>query len=163
MRRYGLHAVLAAAIILLDQLTKAVIVRTVPYYGSLPVIPGFLDLTHIRNSGAILGLFGQMKQPWMTVILLVLNAAALGLVIYYFSKTAQRERLVRLALALIAGGALGNIVDRLARGYVIDFVDMHAGRFHWPTYNVADACITIGAVLLIAGVIFRGPHASDPV
>jgi len=163
MRRWGLHAVLVAAIILLDQLTKALIVRTVPFYGTVTVIPGFLDLTRIHNKGAILGLFGGTGQPWTTVLLLLSNAVALGLVAFYFSRTTERERFARLALTLVAGGALGNIVDRIIRGYVVDFVDMHAGTLHWPVYNVADACITVGAVLLVAGIIFRRPHASDPV
>jgi len=163
MKRYGLHAALAAAVILLDQLTKSLIARTVPFYGSVRVIPGFLDLTHIHNRGAILGLFNSSERPGTTVLLLVLNAAALALVVYYFSKTTEKERAARLGLALIVGGALGNVIDRLTRGYVIDFVEMYAGQFHWPTYNVADASITIGAVLLIASVVFRRPHASDSV
>jgi len=163
MKRYGLHAALSVSVILLDQLTKALIVKTVPFYGSVKVIPGFLDLTHIHNKGAILGLFNRSEQPWTTVLLLLLNAAALGLVIFYFSKTAEKEGVARLALAMIVGGALGNVVDRITRGYVVDFVEMHVGKFHWPTYNVADASITIGAVLLIASVIFRRPHASDSV
>ena len=163
MKRYGLHAALAAAIILLDQLTKALIVKTVPFYGSVRVIPGFLGLTHIHNKGAILGLFNRADQPWAPVLLLLLNAAALGLVVFYFSKTSDRERIARLALAMIVGGALGNVVDRIARGYVIDFVEMHFGKFYWPTYNVADASITIGAVLLILSVLFRRSHASDSV
>ena len=163
MKRYGLHAALSASIILLDQLTKALIVRTVPFYGSVEVIPGFLDLTRIHNKGAILGLFNRSEQPWTTVLLLLLNAAALGLIIFYFTKTTEKERVARLALAMIVGGALGNVIDRITRGYVVDFVDMHIGKIHWPTYNVADASITIGAVLLIASVIFRRSHASDPV
>ncbi|MCX6565417.1 MAG: signal peptidase II [Candidatus Aminicenantes bacterium] len=163
MKRYGLHAALSASIIVLDQLTKALIVKTVSFYGSIAVIPGFLELTHIHNKGAILGIFNRTEQPWTPVLLLLLNAVALGLVIFYFSKTTEKERVARLALAMIVGGALGNVVDRITRGYVVDFVEMHVGKFHWPTYNVADASITIGAVLLISSVIFRRPHASDSV
>jgi signal peptidase II len=163
MKRYGLYAALSASIILLDQLTKALIVKTIPFYGSVEVIPGFLDLTYIHNKGAILGLFNRSEQPWTTALLLLLNAAALGLVVFYFSKTKDKERVTRLALAMIVGGALGNVVDRITRGYVVDFVEMYAGKFRWPTYNVADAAITIGAVLLIASALFRRPHASDSV
>jgi len=163
MKRYAPYAALAGLIIVLDQIAKALIVRNIPFYGSVKVIPGFLNLTHIHNKGAILGIFNGAEHAWAPVALLLLNAVALTLVVYYFSKTTEMERAARIALALIAGGALGNVVDRIARGYVVDFVEMYAGRFHWPTYNVADSCISIGAVVLVLTVILRRPHASDPV
>ncbi len=163
MKRAGWYAALAGLVILIDQAAKALIVNNIPFYGSARVIPGFLNLTHIHNKGAILGIFNSAEYAWAPIVLLVLNAAALALVIYYFSKTSESERAARLGLALICGGALGNIVDRLARGYVVDFIDMSVGSFHWPTFNVADSCISIGAVLLIFSVLFRRSHASDPV
>jgi signal peptidase II len=163
MRRHAPHALLVAAIILLDQATKALIVRAVPVYSSVRVIPGFADLTHIHNKGAILGFFSQSESPWMPFILLGLNLAALALVLWYYSKTAIEERGVRTALALIVGGAVGNMIDRIVRGYVVDFIELAVGRFHWPTFNVADSAITIGAVLLLFTVVFRRPHASDSV
>jgi signal peptidase II len=163
MKRYGIYAALAALVIGLDQLTKALIVKNIPFYGSVKVIPGFLDLTHIHNKGAILGILNSSEHAWTPVVLLLLNAAALTLVLYYFSKTSEEERAARFGLTLIVGGALGNVVDRIVRGYVVDFVEMYAGRFHWPTYNLADSCISIGAVILILSVILRRPHASDPV
>ncbi|MHB8054767.1 MAG: signal peptidase II [Candidatus Aminicenantales bacterium] len=162
MKRYGIYGSIAALIILLDQAVKALVVKKIPFYGTVEIIPGFLDLTHIHNKGAILGLFNRSGAPWTPILLLVLNAVALILVIFYFSKTTDKERVARLALAMIVGGALGNVVDRLLRGSVIDFIDMHAGKLHWPTYNLADACISIGAILLIFSVVFRSPHASDP-
>jgi len=163
MKRIGLYALLSGAIILLDQAVKALVVKNIPFYGTVKVIPGFLDLTHIHNKGAILGFLNRSENAATPFILLGLNIAALVLVALYFSKTTEKERLARFALAMIVGGALGNIVDRLIRGYVVDFIDMYAGKFHWPTYNVADSCISIGAVLLIFSVLVRRPHASDPV
>ena len=162
MKRYGKYAALSALIILLDQAAKALVVSKIPFYITVKIIPGFLSLTHIHNKGGILGFLNRSELPWAPILLLVLNAAALTLVVYYFSKTSDKERLTRLALAMIVGGALGNVVDRIARGYVVDFIDMYAGKLHWPVYNVADSCISIGAVLLIFSVIFRRPHASDP-
>jgi len=163
MRRHAPYALLAAAVILLDQATKALLVRTVPFYSSVRVIPGFVHLTHIHNRGAILGFFSQSESPWTPFILLGLNLAALTLVFWYYSKTAREERGMRTALALIVGGAVGNMIDRIARGYVVDFIELSIGRFHWPTFNVADSGITIGAVLLLFTVVFRRPHASDSV
>lgn len=163
MKHYRPYAALAALVVLLDQVSKAVVHKFIPFYDSIKVIPGFLNLTHIHNKGAILGIFNSSGRSWTPVLLLLLNAAALGLVVYYFSKTSEKERAARIALSLIVGGALGNVVDRIARGYVVDFIEMYVGRFHWPTYNMADACISIGAVVLILSVIIRRPHASDPV
>ncbi len=163
MKRFLPYAALSGLAILLDQVTKALIVARVPFYGSVKIIPGFLNLTHIHNKGAILGIFNSETHSWTPILLLFLNAAALTLVLYYFSKTSEKERAARLGLALIVGGALGNVIDRIARGFVVDFIEMYAGKFHWPTYNVADSGITIGALILIFSVIFRRPHASDPV
>ncbi|MBN1939389.1 MAG: signal peptidase II [Candidatus Aminicenantes bacterium] len=163
MKRFAPYAALAGLVIVLDQVSKALIVAHVPFYGSVRLIPGFLKLTHIHNKGAILGLFNSSEYSWAPALLLVLNAAALALVLYYFSKTTDEERAARFGLALIVGGALGNVIDRIARGFVVDFIEMSAGSFHWPTYNIADSCITIGAVVLVWSVIFRRPHASDPV
>jgi signal peptidase II len=163
MRRHAPYALLVAAIILLDQVTKALLVRAVPFYSSVRIIPGFANLTHIHNKGAILGFFNQSESPWTPIILLGLNLAALALVFWYYSKTAVEERGLRTALAFIVGGALGNVIDRIVRGYVVDFIELYVGKFHWPTFNVADSCISIGAVLLLLTVIFRRPYASDPV
>lgn len=162
MKRAWPYAALAGAIILADQIVKALVVKTIPFYGTVKVIPGFLDLTHIHNKGAIFGFLNRSEHAAMPFILIGMNIAALVLVVYYFSKTTEKECLARIALSMIVGGALGNIVDRLVRGFVIDFIDMYAGRFHWPTYNIADAGISIGAVLLILSVLFRSPHAPDP-
>lgn len=162
MKRIGLYGLLSGTIIIVDQIVKALVVKNIPFYGTARVIPGFLDLTHIHNKGAILGFLNRSENAATPFILLGLNVAALVLVVLYFTKTSEKERLARVALAMIVGGALGNIVDRLFRGYVVDFIDMYAGKFHWPTYNVADACISVGAVLLIFSVLFRSPHASDP-
>jgi len=163
MKRHLPYAVLVAAILLLDQLSKAIIVKTIPFYGSIRVISGFFDLTHIHNKGAIFGVFNQSEHPMIPIVLLALNCAALALVVYYFLKTSDAERGMKVALTLIIGGAFGNVLDRIFRGYVIDFIEMYSGRFHFPTYNLADSSITIGAVLLLVTVIFRRPHASDPV
>jgi signal peptidase II len=154
---------LVLAVVALDQASKSLIVRRIPFYGSVPVIPGFFDLTHIHNTGAIFGMFSRSGSSWPLVVLSVLSLAAIVLIAIFFLQSPPSDKLTRLSLALIMSGALGNQVDRFVRGYVIDFLDIHVRGFHWPTFNVADSCISVGAVVLLAAVFLRKPHASDPV
>ena len=146
--------------LVLDQATKRLIVGGIPLYGSRTVIPGFLNLTHIRNKGAIFGFFSHTGSRFVSLALMAAALIALALVLYYFIKTPASERGMKLALSLILAGALGNQVDRVARGYVTDFIDVYIGRRHWPFFNVADSCITIGAVLLFIMILSRKPACS---
>lgn len=139
----------------LDQLTKALIVRSITLQGSREVIPGFFNLTHVRNRGAIFGFFSHSDSRILYIFLTLVSVAALGLVIYYFFKTPVSERLMKISLSLILAGALGNLIDRLFRGHVIDFLDFYVKDWHWPSFNVADSCITVGAFLLIFILIFK--------
>ena len=145
----------------LDQLTKALIVRSITLQGSREVIPGFFNLTHVRNRGAIFGFLSHSDSRILFIFLTLVSVAALGLVIYYFLKTPVSERLMKISLSLILAGALGNLIDRLFRGHVIDFLDFYVKDWHWPFFNVADSCITVGAFLLIYILIFkRGPECT---
>lgn len=139
----------------LDQLTKALIVRSITLQGSREVIPGFFNLTHVRNRGAIFGFFSHSDSRILYIFLTLVSVAALGLVIYYFFKTPVSERLMKISLSSILAGALGNLIDRLFRGHVIDFLDFYVKDWHWPSFNVADSCITVGAFLLIFILIFK--------
>jgi signal peptidase II len=144
----------------LDQASKWLIAQHVPLYESRKVIPGFFNLTHVHNKGAIFGFFSHPANTSAFLILTAASLAAMALVIFYFIKTPAGERGTKLALSLILAGALGNLIDRLARGYVIDFLDLHIRSRHWPFFNVADSCITIGAVLLFAMFLVRKPACS---
>ena len=160
MRKNAPYLALILGMAVLDQVTKAVIAGAVELYRVIPVIPGFFNITHIHNSGAIFGILsGSGKLP---VFLLLTGASlfALGFVVTYFVKTPAADRLTKAALALILAGALGNLTDRLLRGYVIDFLDFHVGRHHWPFFNVADSCITVGALLLVVIFFRRKPACS---
>lgn len=141
----------------LDQLTKWLVARQIPLYGNRKVIPGFFSLTHIRNKGAIFGFFSHSGSGAVFLALIGASLVALALVVYYFVKTPAAERGTKLALALILAGALGNQIDRLGRGYVIDFLDLYVRNQHWPFFNVADSCITIGAALLLITLLKRKP------
>lgn len=145
----------------LDQLTKALIVRSITLQGSREVIPGFFNLTHVRNRGAIFGFLSHSDSRILYIFLTLVSVAALGLVIYYFFKTPVSEKLMKISLSLILAGAMGNLIDRLFRGHVIDFLDFYVKDWHWPSFNVADSCITVGAFLLIYILIFkRGPECT---
>jgi signal peptidase II len=141
----------------LDQLTKWLVAGQIPLYGNRKVIPGFFSLTHIRNKGAIFGFFSHSGSGAFFLALIAASLVALALVVYYFVKTPAAERGTKLALSLILAGALGNQIDRLVRGYVIDFLDLYVRNQHWPFFNVADSCITIGAALLLIMLLKRKP------
>lgn len=144
-----------AGIVALDQVSKFILARFVPLYSSVPVIPGFFSLTHIRNKGAIFGMFNRSGVKNVTLLLMIASIVALGFVIFYFIKTPASHRWTKVALSLILAGAVGNQIDRFVRGSVVDFLEVHVKGFYWPTFNVADACISTGAVLLAALIVFR--------
>ena len=157
MKRPGPHLVLIAVMIAADQITKAVVAKSVPFYGSVSVIPGFFSISHIHNTGAIFGMFGGSGSRLIAILLTAASLTAMGLVIVYFLKTPASQKAMRFALSLILAGALGNFIDRLFRGYVIDFLEVHVKKFYWPTFNIADSCISIGAVLLVFTLFSRRP------
>jgi signal peptidase II len=162
MKRQAPYLVFLLVLAVLDQISKAVVARAIPLHGVKSVIPGFFDLTHVRNTGAIFGLMSRSGSRGVTYLLAALSLVALALVVYYFIQTPPSQKLAKGALALILAGALGNQIDRFVRGYVIDFLEIHVGRFHWPTFNLADSSISVGAAFLILTILLRRPHASDP-
>ncbi len=138
---------LAGLVLLLDQVTKlAVVDRLVAYVDVIP-LTGFFNLVHVHNKGAAFSLFAD--QPgWQRSFFIGVALIAAGVILYLMRKT-QGRRMFSIALALILGGAIGNVIDRILYGHVIDFLDFHIAGWHWPAFNVADSAITIGAVMLI--------------
>ncbi len=138
-----------------DQVSKAVIARKIAFLSSKRVIPGFFNLIHIRNRGAIFGSFSQSGNQVVYLLLTLASLCALVLVIYFFLKTPASERFMIFSLSLILAGALGNLADRVFRGYVIDFLDFYIKEWHWPAFNLADSCISLGAVFLFFIILFK--------
>lgn len=138
---------LSALVLLLDQASKlAVIEHLAAYLDVVPLTP-FFNLVHVHNTGAAFSLFAD--QPgWQRGFFVGIALLATGVILYLLRKTAGRP-MFSAALALILGGAVGNVVDRVLYGHVIDFLDVYAGAWHWPAFNVADSAITLGAVMLI--------------
>jgi len=155
MKHRALYFIIIIVVLSIDQLTKSLIVRSITIQGSKSVIPGFFNLTHIRNRGAIFGFFSQSNSQILYVFLTLVSLTALGLVVYYFFKTPRSDRFMKVSLSLILAGALGNLIDRVFRGYVVDFLDFYIRNWHWPSFNVADSSITIGAFLLIFILLFK--------
>jgi signal peptidase II len=154
LRAKSPYLLVILAIIALDQAVKLIVVRTIPHLFWKDVVPGFFRLWHVRNSGAVWGILSDAggRVPRLITLLAV---AAFAVVIGVFFKTAAGCRLELTALTFIMGGALGNIVDRVRLGYVVDFLDVYVGRHHWPTFNAADSFISVG-VLLLAWSLWRG-------
>ncbi len=142
-------------IIIADQASKWLVTKSLPLEGTRDVINGFFRLWHVRNSGAVWGFFQGHDGGWVPKLITALAVAALLVVMFFFLRAGRQERLELFAYAFILGGALGNIIDRLRLGYVVDFLDVYVRTWHWPTFNVADSCITIG-VLLLAFSLLRG-------
>ncbi len=160
MKKNAPYLVLAALLVVADQVTKNLVARTVDLYESVPVIRGFFNITRIHNKGAIFGTFSQTDNGLVFALLTAASIAALAFVIYFFVKTPSSDALMKLALTLIMAGAFGNQFDRLVRGHVIDYLDFYVGSAHWPFFNVADSCITIGAGLMLVTLFRRKPACS---
>jgi len=160
MKKNAPYVLLMIGLVALDQATKHLVARTVDLYESVTVIPGFFNITRIHNKGAIFGTFSQTNNKLVFALLTAASLAALALVVYYFFKTPFGDKLMKVALTLIMAGALGNQFDRLIRGHVIDFLDFYIGKAHWPFFNAADSCITIGACLMLLILFRRKPECT---
>lgn len=142
------YMLLAVGVLVLDQWTKWLVETHLPPLSTHVVIPGFLQLTHVRNPGVAFGLFASGGKMG-TLVLLAFGLLALALVGLYFARSRADQTLLLTALGLILGGAVGNLVDRFASGAVTDFVDVFVGTHHWPAFNVADSAISIALGLLV--------------
>jgi len=151
----------ASIIVLLDQASKVLIARTIPAYGTLPVIKGFFNLVHVRNRGIAFGLMNRPEGLLTTYILPIATVAVILLLLYLYFKLKSEGNRIVLGLSLILGGAVGNLIDRLLLGHVIDFLDFYIGSLHWPAFNIADASITIGALWVAGNILFSGREKGD--
>jgi signal peptidase II len=160
---------LSLTLLVLDQASKILVHLFLRDRGPLEIIPGFFNLIYSRNPGGLFGYFSQMADPWRTLLLTLLPVLAIALVFFYLVRSSEEDRLTLFGLALVLGGAVGNLIDRLFRGEVVDFLDVYAsspglagwlveqfGTAHWPTFNLADSAIVCGALLLALSIV--RPH-----
>jgi signal peptidase II len=154
------YLVISALVVVLDQFTKMLVDHFMSLHESWLVVDGLLRLTYVQNRGAAFGILSDADLPYQSLFFAVVSLAALGAIAAYSWRLPARSRLPQTALALIMGGALGNLIDRARLGYVIDFVDAYWSAHHWPAFNVADSAISIGVVLLVIDIL-RQPQAAD--
>jgi signal peptidase II len=161
-RGVGWEVWLAFVLIVADQASKAAIRASIPLYDTVEVVPGFLNLTHVLNTGAAFGFLDGMDFAYKAVVVALLATGALAAIVFYAMTLGSETRTSRLALTLVVAGALGNLIDRFVAGAVVDFVDVYWGTWHFWAFNVADSCISIGAVLLILDMFRTGSHVPSP-
>jgi signal peptidase II len=141
----------------LDQITKLAVMGTLRLYDSIPVIPGFFNLVHVRNRGIAFGLLSQLGALWGTLLLSATTVAAIILLVLWLCRLRAGDDRTALGLSLIIGGAVGNLIDRVRLGEVVDFLDFYAGSFHWPAFNVADSAVTVGTFWVVLSMVFHHP------
>jgi signal peptidase II len=156
MRRLPYLGVMAA-LVALDQLTKWLVVRSIELHDYRTLVEGCLSLSHVRNYGAAFGILADAGLPYQAALFSGLSLAALLAIAVYAYRLPVQARLPQVALSLILGGAIGNLVDRLRLGYVVDFVHVYWQHHQWPDFNAADSAITVGVSLLILDIL-RSPQ-----
>ena len=162
-RRRHAELWIAAVIMVLDQVTKAVVRQRFELHDSIPVIPGLFDLTRVHNTGAAFGMLNSADFPFKSVLLVLVATAALAGVAMYAAMLPPAQWLARIGLAFILGGAAGNLIDRVTLGYVVDFFDFYWRGWHFWAFNVADAAITVGVGLMILDLLGLGTRVSRTV
>jgi signal peptidase II len=147
-------ALIAGFVIALDQITKLIIIKTLPLYDEVVVIPGVFNIVHFLNPGGAFGFLAGFDSSLRHLFFIVISVLALGLVFYFYKSTPVTHRFLSVAFALILGGAMGNLIDRLRFGRVVDFLDFYVNSWHWPAFNVADSAITVGIGIFIFHLLF---------
>jgi signal peptidase II len=150
----ALYAAIAVVIFLGDQGTKALVERSIPEHAIIPILPHCLNLTHVENAGAAFGLFSGSPTAWKTALLVIVSAALLATVVGVVWRTRHLHWESGVGLALVLGGALSNLLDRIRVGRVVDFVDVYFRNYHWPAFNLADSAIVVGAGFLVLHYLF---------
>jgi len=148
-RKYGFLFIAAGVVVVAYQLLKLLVQAFLPPFHAVTVIKGLLNLVHVRNPGGAFGFLSRADSPAVLPFFLFVTIATALAIIYFYGKLAPGGKFYRFALSFILGGALGNFIDRARQGQVLDFLDLHLGDYHWPAFNLADACITTGAVMLM--------------
>jgi signal peptidase II len=154
MSKPAFIALVTGGVVAVDQLTKWYVRHALPLYASTPVIRGFFSITHARNPGGAFSLFAGASDSVRMPFFFLASAAAIGVLVYFLLQIGAEQRWLLFAVAGVLGGALGNLIDRLAFGQVTDFLLVYWRQYQWPAFNVADSFITIGVVILIGHSFF---------
>ncbi len=160
--RYFLLSLVTAAVVLVDQLTKIEVMQSMQLHESIPIIPNFFNLTYIRNPGAAFGLLAGSSSAFRLVFFAFTSLLALGLLGTILMRMPESDWIGQYSIAGILGGAIGNLLDRVRYGEVIDFLDFYVNAYHWPAFNVADAAITVGVVFLVLHYMLEKKPDEEP-
>ena len=151
---------LAIFVVVADQAAKALIRAKLPLYASMTVLPGFMDFTHVPNTGVAYGILDGVTFPFKSTLIAAIATAAIVSVGFYAASLARHQIIARVGLALIIGGAAGNLIDRVLAGSVVDFVDVYWRTHHFYVFNVADSAISVGVAVMILDMLGLGTHVS---
>jgi signal peptidase II len=157
MSKWRLALVTALAVVVLDQLTKAIVVARIPLHDSISVVDGLFALTYVRNTGAAFGILAGRMDTLRVPLLIAVSVGALTVLVWFLRGLPGDRRAVIAACGAVLGGAVGNLIDRAAYGEVIDFLDVYVGSWHWPAFTVADAAITVGVIVLCIDSLRSAP------
>ena len=160
-RDYFLFTLLALIVVLLDQASKWFMVARLDPYQPHSVIPGFFNLVLVRNKGMAFGILGQSNSHLAVYLLMGATLAAILVIVVFFWRARRDQKWLTVGLALILGGAVGNLLDRIRLGFVTDFLDFSIKGYHWPAFNVADSAVTIGTLWLLLNLVL-GKSLSEP-
>jgi signal peptidase II len=152
---------IALFIVILDRVSKWFVAKNIPLHGGIQVIPGFFRITHVENRGAAFGLFADSPGQWKIAMLVLFSVVALVVVSALLWRNSHSMTTTGIGLALILGGAIGNLWDRLVSGRVVDFLLFYIKQYQWPAFNVADSAIVVGAGLLVIEILFAKAPAQE--
>ncbi len=149
----GRFVIITTLTVLLDQVTKHLVLKEMRVGESIPVVGGFFNLTFVMNPGAAFGILSTLSERFRVPFFLGVSLIAIVLVLLFYFQRARDNGLLQVGLTLVLGGAVGNMIDRVRFGEVVDFIDIYYGQYHWPAFNIADSAISIGVGLLILDAI----------
>ncbi len=156
--KYFFLFIISGTLIVMDQYTKFMVTIHIPLNYSFRVIEGVFNLTHIRNPGVAFGLFANQQSEYKALMFIAISTIAIMAILVIFHQTPEKKKLVRTGLILIFSGAIGNLIDRTLHGEVIDFIDFIVRGYHFPAFNIADSCITIGVSLMVIDLFVGESH-----
>ncbi|MCX5821010.1 MAG: signal peptidase II [Deltaproteobacteria bacterium] len=156
-----LFLAITVLVVLLDQLSKAWILATLRFHEGFPLIDGFFNIVHMRNPGAAFGFLAAAPPLFRHIFFIAVTLAAILLILHYLRVSRIEAPSLVSALALILAGAVGNLIDRVRFGEVVDFLDVYIGSYHWPAFNVADSAITVGAAILMMVLLMRRKERTE--
>lgn len=155
MGKYKILVIISFLVIVFDQISKAIIVKLITPYTSKIIIPGVFNITHIYNPGGAFGFMAGQSTLVRTILFLVVSTIAIGFIFYFYKNTPGTHPVLASGFALIFGGAIGNMIDRIRLGTVVDFLDFYIKGLHWPAFNIADSAISVGMAIFLFHLVFK--------